>query len=50
MISGGIEVNYFAQIRLLLEAKFEDNPLLLILIVHYKLYDSLTVLQTQQLI
>ena len=28
MISGGIEVNQFAEIRLILEVKFGDNPLL----------------------
>ena len=27
MISGGIEVNYFALIRLILEATFGDDPL-----------------------
>ena len=27
MISGGIKVNYFAQIRFILEAKFGGNPL-----------------------
>ena len=26
MISGGIEVNIFAKIRLLMEVKFRDNP------------------------
>ena len=26
MISGGIEVNQFSQIRLILEAKFGDDP------------------------
>ena len=27
MISGGIEINQFTQIRLIIEAKFGDDPL-----------------------